>query len=79
MSKVTEEEKIQMNKLYLVYGTYSAVAKEVGRAPSTVKRYIDPNFKLNEEPLEEKTINWDSLLRAPALNLESFKPERYLK
>lgn len=37
---------IKMNELYLTIKTYAGVAREVGFSASTVKRYIDPNFKL---------------------------------
>lgn len=52
-SKITNEQIIQMNILYLKYKTYAAVAREVGCAPSTVKKYIKPNF-VNPEEIEIK-------------------------
>lgn len=52
-SKITNEQIIQMNILYLKTHNYSAVAREVGCAPSTVKKYIQPNF-VNPEELEIK-------------------------
>lgn len=45
-NKITEEQKLQMNILYLKYHTYAAVARELGVAPTTVKKYIIPNFEL---------------------------------
>ena len=42
-----------MNILYQRYHTYAAVAREIGCAPSTVKKYIQPNF-VNPEELEIK-------------------------
>jgi len=42
--KITDEIKIQINNLYLKHGTYSAVAKEIGCAPTTVKKYIIPDY-----------------------------------
>ena len=41
---ITEETKIKINELYLEIGTYSGVAKIIGCAPTTVKKYIIPNF-----------------------------------
>lgn len=41
---ITDEKIIEINELYLKIGTYSGVAKEVGCAPSTVKKYIIPDF-----------------------------------
>lgn len=54
--RVSESEIRKMNELYLEYGTYAAVAREVGRAPSTVKKYIDPDYGFPEILLP---IDWD--------------------
>lgn len=43
--RVTAKDIKLMNELYVKYGTYAAVAREVGFSPSTVKRYITPNYK----------------------------------
>ena len=69
MARVTQEEIKEMNELYFQYKTYSAVAREVGRAPSTVKRYIDPNYKHEEEIIELKPINWEELNNAPIIDI----------
>ena len=66
-SKITNEQIIQMNILYLKYKTYAAVAREVGCAPSTVKKYIQPNF-VNPEELEVKRFEGE----LPPLNKELF-------
>lgn len=66
-SKITNEQIIQMNILYLKYKTYAAVAREVGCAPSTVKKYIQPNF-VNPEELEVKHFEGE----LPLLNKELF-------
>ncbi len=42
--RVTQDEIVIMNELYLEKGTYAAVAREVGFSPSTVKKYIIPNY-----------------------------------
>lgn len=47
--KVTEEDKILINELYLKYGTYAEVARQTGFAPTTVKKYIIPNFTPQSE------------------------------
>ncbi len=74
MAKVTEEEIKQINRLYKIYGTYSAVAKEVGRAPNTVKKYVDPNFIDDEIDNEvQSEIDWSILEDAPPINLESWE------
>ena len=48
---ISEETKIEINELYLKIGTYSGVAKVIGCAPSTVKKYIIPNFVPQEKVL----------------------------
>ena len=53
---VTAQEIELMNTLYLELKTYSAVAKEVGRAASTVKKYIVPNFRPVENTTKELDI-----------------------
>lgn len=80
MARVTESEIKQMNELYLQYRTYSAVAREVGRAPSTVKRYIDPNYQTEKQPKELKPINWDALLAAKVIDIKKgeWDDERFL-
>lgn len=42
--KITQEIIIKINDLYLEKGTYAAVAREVGISPSTVKKYILPDY-----------------------------------
>lgn len=55
-SKVTQEDIINMNELYLKYKTYAEVARQTGFSPSTVKKYIVPNF-VSQEKLEIKKFN----------------------
>lgn len=43
-NKVTNADKVLMNELYLKYKTYAEVARQTGFSPSTVKKYIVPNF-----------------------------------
>ena len=38
--RITPAEIVEMQRLYRVMGTYTAVAKEIGRSPSTVSRYV---------------------------------------
>ena len=64
--KVTPEMIIQMNELYLDIKTYAGVARVIGVSPSTVKRYINPNFQKVESKrrdIEEKEINFDLFTR----------------
>lgn len=49
--KLTPEDIYDINKLYKELGTYSAVAKVLGRSPATIKKYIDPEWvPVEEEP-----------------------------
>lgn len=38
--RITPEEIIEMQRLYRQLGTYAAVAKEIGRSPSSVSKYV---------------------------------------
>lgn len=42
--RVSSEDIIEMNELYLKFGTYAAVARTTGFSPSTVKKYIQPDY-----------------------------------
>lgn len=68
-TRITEEQKVEMNILYKKYGTYSAVAREMGCAPTTVKKYIIPDF---EVPQSDNLEKFD-LSSLPAFDPEAFK------
>lgn len=42
--RVSSEDIIEMNELYLKLGTYAAVARATGFSPSTVKKYIKSDY-----------------------------------
>lgn len=61
---LTQQEIEYINEVYLSCHNYSQTAKIVGHAPSTVKKYVDPNYmpkatitpeetKIELPPLEE--------------------------
>ena len=50
--KITPEDIIKLNEAYLLCGTYTGAAKAVGCAPSTAKKYIDPNYTSAEKHVE---------------------------
>ena len=55
MAKITAEQKIEINNLYLKYKTYAEVGRQMGISPATVKRYVIANYT----PIEEiKTIKF---------------------
>lgn len=63
-NRVTDADKININTLYLQYGTKAEVARQTGFSASTVAKYIIPNFKpIDEAPKEgkiaEKPFNWE--------------------
>lgn len=58
--RLTEDDKIRINELYLKIGTYSGVAKETGFAPTTVKKYIIKDFKPVIE-VEKKTFKTEDI------------------
>jgi len=75
--KVQQEDILNMNNLYLEYHTYAEVARQTGFSPSTVKKYIIPNYipvdktniiKFNKEipketlPLPSTPERWLSIL-----------------
>lgn len=58
-SRITPEEIIKMQRLYRQLGTYTAVAKEIGRSPSSVSKYVQMkdvprNIKIAVENLINK-------------------------
>lgn len=48
-NRLTEEDKIRINELYIKYGTYAEVARQTGFSPATVRKYIIPNFTPKSE------------------------------
>ena len=46
MKFVTQADIKEMNRLYLELKTYAAVARVTGFSPSTVKKYIIPNYTI---------------------------------
>ena len=60
----------QINQLYYEYHNYSKVARELGISPSTVKKYVDPDY----EPIDGKVIiRFDPMVDMPKVfNTEMF-------
>lgn len=56
MRKVTEKDIVEINEAYLLLGTYSAAAKATGWSPSTVKKYIIPNYTSQVEVPQEEIV-----------------------
>ena len=53
MAKVTNEDILRINEIYYKVKTYAETARQTGFAATTVKKYIDPNWK----PIEQRTIH----------------------
>lgn len=51
-TKITTDIIKQINELYIKLGTYAAVARELGIASTTVKKYVVKDYC----PLEEREI-----------------------
>lgn len=56
---ISPEEIVEMQRLYRIYGTYAAVAKEIGRSPSSVSKYVQMkdiprNIKIAVENLSNR-------------------------
>ncbi|MBQ6629315.1 MAG: hypothetical protein IJH65_10950 [Methanobrevibacter sp.] len=59
-SKVTQEDIININELYVKHKTYAAVARETGFAPSTVKKYVIPDY-IPQDKIEKKIFTEDQI------------------
>lgn len=44
-TRITQDQIVQINRMYKVKETYAAVARELGMSPATVKKYVDPDFE----------------------------------
>lgn len=59
--RIDEDTIIKINKLYLEIGVKKRVAEIVGVSPSTVSKYIIPDFKV--EPEVEEKIEFNKSIR----------------
>jgi hypothetical protein len=83
-NKVTPDDILLMNTLYLELKTYAAVARKTGFSAGTVKKYIIPNFtpatdKLKWEgeipPLWTFTISTEGLSQEEIAQLNELRKE----
>ena len=70
--KVTEEDKVIMNELYIKLKTYAAVARETGFSPTTVKRYIIQNY-VPKDSIQKNKFD----LEIPSIDYDLFKVEDF--
>lgn len=58
MARITDEQKVQINELYLQIGVKSKVAKILGISPASVSKYIIPDYvSLNNRKIEKFNKN----------------------
>lgn len=69
--RITQEQIEQINRLYQTYGTYAAVAREVGCSATTVKKYIDPNFECAPSRQKIEQIDWSEFYALAPIALEN--------
>lgn len=63
MTKITKDDIIQINELYKQLGSYAAVARELGFAASTIKKYVQPGYI----PRDEIVLNRVDMNRCRAI------------
>lgn len=68
-NRVTQENIIEMNEIYLKCGTYAETARRTGFSASTVKKYIIPNY-ISKEVIV--ITNPFSINDVPAFDKEKF-------
>lgn len=59
--RVSQDDIIEMNEIYLVCKTYSGVAQATGWSAGTVKKYIIPNYISQQIKKEKYNINIPSV------------------
>ena len=68
-SRITEEQKLEINKLYYEIGVKSRVAKIMGISAASVSTYITPGWK----PEEERSIKkFEGTVPGPKKFIEGF-------
>ena len=77
MRKIGIQEIEKINELYRKYGTYAAVARELGIAPSTVKKYVSTGNVHSASPIknsdEFKPVRLVHLSDLPKFDIDSFE------
>lgn len=68
-NRVTQENIIEMNEIYLKVGTYAETARRTGFSASTVKKYIIPNYISKEAIVITNSFSLDQV---PIFDKEKF-------
>lgn len=66
---VTQEMVKEINELYLQIGTYTGVARKIGIAPTTVKKYVVPHY-IAESTIQKKVFDKNKVSKD--INFSSF-------
>lgn len=61
MSKLSQETIDKIPALYEKYGTYTGVARELGVAPATVKRYLVKDEDEPKAEISQEKLDWNEL------------------
>ena len=69
MARVTSEDILQMNSLYFQYKNFAEVARQTGFSASTVRKYVDVNWK----PVENESIIKFDMSDLPEFDTSCFK------
>lgn len=72
-NRVTHQDIILFNELYLKLHTYAAVARETKFSASTVSKYIDPNYKSIEEKAKIRVLFDQPIQILTAEQISNFK------
>ena len=73
--RVNEQDIEQMKKLYAIYGTYAAVARETGWSAGTVSKYLSQAFKPTEK-VDNRFANFDNQ-KMPTFSTEMWENKEY--
>lgn len=76
MAKVTDEDKILINQIYLEVGTYAETARRTGFSASTVRKYILETQKKNISYEEIDKSEW-KIVRIENLDFDKNLPIIY--
>lgn len=72
---ITQEMIKEINELYLQIGTYAGVARKIGIAPTTVKKYVVSNYTA-ENTIQKKVFDKNKVPKdidfSPFINKEDW-------
>lgn len=69
MARVTSEDILRMNEIYYKTHVFAEVARQTGFSASTVRKYVDTNWK----PVENENIIKFDMNDLPEFNTTCFK------